>query len=136
MSVGGQFSFTAQATDLAGNTSSLSAALDVSVNPPATGSQSAVVLSASLSIGSILSTNADGSSNTIATPTISGVATANSEVVVFDNGVIIGTALVDPTGSWTFTSSTLSTGRQELTFEADNQAGTFSAVACPIIIQV
>ncbi len=135
LSMDSQYSFTAQSTDLAGNTSSLSATTNVSLAWPTTWVQAATMSSATLSINSILSINADGSFNTIATPTINGVATANSEVAVFDDGIIIGTAFVDPTGAWTFTTSTLSSERQELTFEAVNQAGTFSAVADPITLQ-
>ena len=116
--------------------SSLSATYSVTQVQPSGSAQSPTVSGVSLSIGSILSTNADGSFNTIATPTITGVATANSEVAVFDDGVVIGVALVDSSGTWSFTCSTLSTERQQLTFEDVNQLGTFSAVASPITIQV
>jgi hypothetical protein len=133
---GGQYSFTAQATDIAGNTSSPSAIQRVTLAPPPATVQAATVFSASLSIGSILSTNADGSFNTIAAPTISGVATANSDVAVFDDGVIIGQAVVNSTGGWSFTSPTLLTGQHQLTFEAVNSLGIFSAAAYPITIQV
>jgi len=205
LSIGVQYSFTAQATDIAGNTSSRSATTNVILVTPTTGAQAATVSSASLSVGSFVSVNADGSfnvitasttsgaatpappapptpgpapptpgpapptpgpappapgpappapgpappapappgpqppgaqANAIATPTISGLATPNSEVVVFDDGVIIATALVDPKGNWSFTIPTLSTGQQQLTFEAVNQNGTFSAVAYPITIRV
>jgi hypothetical protein len=74
--------------------------------------------------------------NTIATPTFSGVATANSQVAVLEDGMIIGTAPVDATGNWTFTCSTLTNGLHKLAFEAVNQLGIFSAVACPMMIQV
>ncbi|MGP0064101.1 MAG: Ig-like domain-containing protein [Isosphaeraceae bacterium] len=134
-SVGVTYTLTAQATDVAGNVSSPSATFSVTQVSPSGAAQSPTVSSASLSAGSILSTNADGSFNTIATPTINGAATANTEVAVFDDGVVIGVALVDSTGTWSFTCSTLSTVRQELTFEDINQLGTFSAVACPITIQ-
>ena len=136
LSIGSKYSFTAQSTDVAGNTSSPSATTNVILVRPTRGAQAATVSSATLSNDSILSTNADGSFNTIATPTINGVATANSEVAVFDDGIIVGIALVDTTGNWSFTCSTLSAVRQQFTFEAVNQVGTFSAVAQPITIQV
>ncbi len=136
-SVGLTYSITAQATDVAGNVSGLSAAYSVTeVRQPALVAAAPTVSDVSLSSGSILSTNADGSFNTNATPTITGVATANSEVAVFDDGVVIGVALVGSSGTWSFTCSTLSAGRQQLTFEDVNQLGTFSAVASPITIQV
>ncbi len=134
--VGTTYSITAQATDVAGNVSSLSAAYSVLVVQPSGPAQSATVSNVSLSTGSILSTNADGSFDTIATPTITGDATANSQVAVFDDGVVIGVAFVDSTGNWSFTCSTLSAVRQQFTFEAVNKVGTFSAVAQPITIQV
>ncbi len=134
--VGMTYTLTAQATDVAGNVSSRSAPYSVTQVKQSGPSQAPTVSGVSLSLGSILSTNADGSFDTIATPTLSGVATANSEVAVFDDGVVIGVALVNSMGAWTFTCSTLATGQQELTFEDINQVGTFSAMACPITIQV
>jgi hypothetical protein len=75
-------------------------------------------------------------SNSIATPTFSGVATANSQVAVLEDGMIIGTAPVDATGNWIFTGNPLTSGLHEMAFEAVNQLGVFSAVADPMTIQV
>jgi hypothetical protein len=74
--------------------------------------------------------------NTIATPTFSGVASANAWVAVLEDGMIIGTAPTDATGNWTFTCNTLTSGLHKMAFEAVNQLGVFSAVADPITIQV
>ncbi len=135
-SVGSTYVLTAQSTDIAGNVSSLSAAYSVTQVQSSGSTQAPTVSGVSLAMGSIITTNADGSFNTIATPTITGAATANSEVAVFDDGVVIGVALVGSSGTWSFTCTTLSTGRQYLTFEDVNQVGTFSALASPITIQV
>ena len=135
-SVGSTYTMTAQSTDIAGNVSSVSATYSVTQVQSSGSSQAPTVSGVSLAMGSIITTNADGSFTTIATPTVSGIATANSEVAVFDDGVVIGVALVGSSGTWSFTCTTLSTGRQYLTFEDVNQVGTFSAVASPITIQV
>ncbi len=74
--------------------------------------------------------------NAIATPTFCGVATSNAQVAVLEDGMIIGTALVNSQGNWSFTCPTLTTGQHHFSFEAVNALGTFSAVACPTTIQV
>ncbi len=136
LSLGVSYSFTAQATDVAGNVSILSAARVVIPVQPPTSAPAASVSAAFLSIGSILGINVDGSFNTTATPTITGLATPNSEVAVLDDGVIIGVALVNSMGSWSFSAPTLSAGRQVLTFEAVNQLGNISSPSHPITIMV
>ncbi len=73
---------------------------------------------------------------TIATPTFSGVATANSQVAVLEDGMIIGTATANAAGNWTFTCNALTSGLHRMSFMAVNQLGVFSAVADPMTIQV
>ena len=134
--VGVTYGITVRATDLAGNVSSPSATYGMTVVQAPSCAPPVAVSSASLAAGSILGTNPDGSFNTIATPTISGTATANSEVVVLEDNTIIGIASVNASGSWSFTSPTLTPGRHRLSFEAVNQLGVFSAAADPLTIQV
>ena len=134
--VGVTYGITVRATDLAGNVSSPSPTYGMTVVQSPSCAPPAAVSSASLAAGSILGTNPDGSFNTIATPTISGTATANSEVVVLEDNTIIGVASVNASGSWSFTSPTLTPGRHRLSFEAVNQLGAFSAAADPLTIQV
>jgi hypothetical protein len=74
--------------------------------------------------------------NSIATPKFSGVASANAQVAVLEDGMIIGTAPTDANGNWTFTCNTLTSGLHKMAFEAVNQLGVFSAVADPMTIQV
>ena len=135
-SVGIAYGITARATDIAGNVSNSSATYLATVAYIPLWAPAATVSSASLAASSILGTNADGSFNTTATPTISGTATANSSVVVFEDGVIIGMASANSAGNWSFTSPTLTSGRHRLTFEAVNLLGIFSVAADPMIIQV
>ncbi len=135
-SVGVAYGITARATDIAGNVSNSSATYLATVVYLPLFAPSATVSSASLAASSILGTNADGSFNTTATPTVSGTASSNSQVAVFEDGIIIGMASANSAGNWSFTSPALTSGRHRLTFEAVNLLGLFSAVADPITIQV
>jgi hypothetical protein len=74
--------------------------------------------------------------NTIATPTFSGVATANAQVVVLEDGMVIGAVATDASGNWTYTCDTLTSGLHRMVFEAVNVLGSFSAAADPMTIQV
>ena len=135
-SVGVAYGITAQATDIAGNVSSSSATYLVTVVQPPSWAPSATVSSASLAAGSILGTNADGSFNTTATPTISGTATANSQVAVFEDGDHHRDGLRQLGGELVLHRPALTSGRHRLTFEAVNLLGIFSAAADPLTIQV
>ncbi|MBD9517417.1 Ig-like domain-containing protein, partial [Pseudomonas sp. PDM22] len=62
------------------------------------------------------------------TPALSGGADAGSTVVIYDNGVKIGTATATGDGKWTFTPSTdLSEGEHKFTVDATDAAGNTSA---------
>ena len=124
--------FTAQATDLAGNVSLSSATYFVIMAARTASATTARCSSASLTASSILSTNPDGTFNTVATPTISGLATQNSLVAVLEDGVIIGSVAVDSGGNWSFTCPALRTGLHRFSFEAVNQLGILSVAVDPI----
>jgi hypothetical protein len=132
----GTYTFTATATDVAGVTSGLSSPLSVALLPPASWAAAAFVSNVNLAASSVLGTNPDGYIDTTTTPTITGTATANSEVLVLEDGVIIGAALVGSSGAWSFTCSTLTTGVHKLSFQDANMAGSFSAPTGQITIQV
>jgi hypothetical protein len=127
-------SFTATATDVAGNVSGRSVPYNVTLLPSFLGS--ATLSSVSLATTGVLGVNPDGSIDTGATPTISGVATPLSQVAVFEDGVVIGVAAAGLTGNWSFTSPPLTTGRHRFTFEAANLLGVLSTVVDTLIIQV
>ena len=61
------------------------------------------------------------------TLTLTGTATANSTVKVFDGSTQVGTATADANGAWSVTTSTLTNGGHSLTATATNSAGTSSA---------
>ncbi|HCL5073306.1 TPA: BapA prefix-like domain-containing protein, partial [Salmonella enterica] len=63
-------------------------------------------------------------------PTLSGTAEAGARVEVFDNGVSLGLATLQPNGGWTFTpSQNLEEGAHQLTVIATDAKGNASPAA-------
>ncbi len=135
---GSTITVTATATDQAGVTSASSPSFSVSVVAPPYWQPSApTVPSDSVAAGSILGTTPYGYLETTNTPTINGTATASTEVVVFEDGIVVGVAAVAYWGgTWSFTCPTLTTGVHKLSFEDVNSAGVFSAPTGLLTIQV
>lgn len=130
----GAHSFTAQATDAAGNTSvsSASFSLTIDTTPPAL----PVLTSILDDVGNAATPVANGGLTNDAQPTLSGTAEAGSTVKIFDNGVQIGS--VTATGvAWSFTPSpALGNGSHNLTFTATDAAGNVSAPTAGYVINV
>ncbi|WP_255631901.1 Ig-like domain-containing protein, partial [Caballeronia sp. dw_19] len=73
------------------------------------------------------STTADGH------PHISGTGTAGATVKVYDSSTLIGSAVVDVTGKWSFTPSTdMASGAHSITATQTNAAGTTGAASAAI----
>ncbi len=125
----GIYSFTATATDLAGNTGSASA--DYVVD---TGLSSPVFTSITSDSGI---SNSDQITND-ATLTINGTAPAGSTVSITRGGVgVVGSATADGAGAWVFnyTSTTLPNGQH--TFTATASTGSISSPAsAPFLVTV
>ncbi|MCC8405626.1 Ig-like domain-containing protein, partial [Paraburkholderia sp. MMS20-SJTN17] len=130
----GQWSFTAS-TDLADGLHSLTA----TATNPATGNVSPssdswaitvdtgvaapVITTVIDDVGLIQGPVNDGGVTDDARPTVRGTAEAGSTVSVYDNGRLIGTAVADSNGQWSFTPSTnLADGSHSLTATATNPA--------------
>ena len=96
-------SFTATATDAAGNTGVASAALAVTIDTTAPVAPS--IASFSTDSGMV----GDGITNDT-TLTLTGTAEANSTVKVFDGATLLGSATANGSGAWSFTTGTLSNG--------------------------
>ncbi|MGK8542453.1 BapA/Bap/LapF family large adhesin [Enterobacter cloacae] len=127
-------SFTAQATDAAGNTSASSASFSLTIDttPPAL----PVLTSILDDVGNAATPIADGGTTNDAQPTLSGTAEAGSTVKIFDNGVQIGSVTATG-GAWSFTPSpALSNGPHTLTFTATDAAGNASAPTAGYTINV
>ena len=117
----GSHTFSAQATDAAGNLSVVSSDFTVTID---TSVPTAPVVTA---ISDDTGTAGDGitSDNTLV---ISGTATANITVETFLDGVSIGTTSADGSGNWSFdyTATTLLDASYVLTATTINNAGTSS----------
>ena len=100
-------SFTATATDAAGNTGVASSALAVTVVPPAA---APVITSFSPDTGVV----GDGITDP-AILTLTGTAVANSTVNVSDGSTLLGTATASGTGAWSFTTIPLPDGVHSFT---------------------
>lgn len=130
----GAHSFTAQATDAAGNTSVSSASFSLTIDtaPPAL----PVLTSILDDVGNAATPVANGGITNDAQPTLSGTAEAGSTVKIFDNGVQIGSVTATG-GAWSYTPSpALSNGPHTLTFTATDAAGNASAPTAGYTINV
>ncbi|WP_373534016.1 DUF4347 domain-containing protein, partial [Microcoleus sp.] len=106
------YAFTATATDAAGNTSTPSSAVNliVDANAPATPTF----------------TTTSGTTND-STPTLVGTAEPNSTVNILQGTTVLGTAIVDALGNWSFTPTTaLADGNYPFTATATDATGNTS----------
>lgn len=130
----GAHSFTARATDAAGNTSVPSAtfSLTIDTTPPAQPSLSSIVDD----VGNAATPIANGGLTNDAQPTLTGTAEAGATVKIFDNGVQIGSVTATG-GAWSFTPTTpLANGQHSLTFTATDAAGNASTPTTGYVINV
>ncbi|WP_343553311.1 Ig-like domain-containing protein, partial [Pantoea sp.] len=83
--------------------------------------------------GDVLAPIASGSLTNDNQPLLSGKGTPGSNVRVYDNGQLIGSAVVDDNGQWQFKPATaLSDASHELSFSEVNSDGVESAQSAPI----
>ena len=69
------------------------------------------------------------------TLTLTGTATANSTVEVFDGSTQLGTAAVNSSGAWSYVASTLANGSHSFT-ATDTVAGNVSALSAVLSVTV
>ena len=109
-------SFTATATDVAGNTGAASAALAITVDTVAPNAP-------------VIATDAIVNTNEIL---LTGTAEANSTVKVYDGATLLGSATANGSGAWSYTTSPLSNGTHAFTATATDVAGNTSPASQPI----
>jgi hypothetical protein len=127
----GVHALSAYTVDPAGNVSFPSGTLSVTIDAvaPVIGTPD---LSATTDTGS--SSTDDITANT--TPTFTGTAEASSVVKVYDGATLLGTVNASGTGTWSFTSSTLTAGTHSLTATATDAAGNVSAASSPLSVVI
>ena len=107
---------TATATNASGQTSSASAATNVTVDTKAP--------TAPVEVGdSVVNTNH---------VLLNGTAEAGSTITIYDGTTVVGTATTGSNGTWTVTTSALSSGAHDLTATATDVAGNVSALSQPL----
>ncbi len=127
--VDGKYAIQAQVIDLAGNTSGIvSQDFTVDTTPP----EPLSGLDLHDDVGSIQGTVPKGGETDDARPEFKGKAPADAEHVnVYDNGQLVGTAIVQPDGTWSFTPNMpLAAGPHSLTATPVDVAGN-EGVATP-----
>jgi len=116
----GVHNFTAAATDPAGNTSPQTgpASWTIDTTPPAAPTVISVGTDTGVAGDKVTSDN---------TLTVTGTAEPGSTVRLYDNGVLVGTAVADANGNYTITTAGLADGQHPLTVTATDASGNTSA---------
>ncbi|MFW5440402.1 MAG: beta strand repeat-containing protein, partial [Methylophilaceae bacterium] len=124
----GTYNITAQATDVAGNTGVVSAALPIEVD---TGDPAAPTVTSISNDTGASGTDEITSDNTLI---FNGTAEANSSVEVFIDGVSVGTTTANGAGVWAFdhTGTTLADGTYNITAQATDTAGNTGVVSAAL----
>ena len=130
----GPHSLTVKATDIAGNTSSASAALSITIDTAAPATVAVPILATASDTGV---SNGDGITS-VNRPTITGRAEAGSTVTLYDtNGVtVLGTTTADLNGNWRITSTVLADGVHSLTVKATDVAGNTNNASAPLSVTI
>jgi hypothetical protein len=127
----GTYSFGATATDGANCASDPSAPLNLVL-----GLGAPYVSAPSLTTSSIIGTGSGGVPITTATPTLTGTATPGSTVTIVDGNTVLGTAVADANGLWTFTTPTLAKGTHSIRVFDTDLFGNSSLLSAALALQV
>jgi hypothetical protein len=127
----GAHSITAKATDLAGNQGSASPALSVTLDttPPGVPSTPDLDAASDSGVSNIDNTTSD------ATPTFTGTADAATAVTIYDLAAAVGSTAT-PTGSWSVTTSPLTSALHSVTVKATDTAGNTSAPSTALLVTI
>ena len=124
----GAHSITTGLVDTAGNTSAPSPALAVTIDTTLPATPAAPDLTAGTDTGSSSTDNI----TKFNTPVFTGSGSPGDTITIKDGATVLGTAVVAPNGTWTFTSSVLTDGVHQITTTATDTAGNTS-VASPAL---
>ncbi|MDQ2911095.1 MAG: Ig-like domain-containing protein, partial [Actinomycetota bacterium] len=123
----GTHAIAVDAKDLAGNSSTVSPTLNITIDTVAPGTPAVPALDAASDSGA---SSSDGITND-STPTFTGNAEPNAAMKVFDGTALKGTASADGAGSYSVTSSLLADGVHSMSTSASDLAGNESARSGP-----
>ena len=120
----GSHTYTAKATDAAGNESEPSSAVTVTVDTEAPSVP-------------VIGSPADGTITNDSIPTFSGTTEASSMVELFDGGTPLGKVTADGSGDWSFIpSSALGDGNHSMTAKATDAAGNTSSASATVSVTI
>ncbi len=128
----GAHTLTARGMDAAGNTSTLSSAVVITIDTVVPNAPTSVTLAP----GSDSGTSNTDRLTKITTPTLSGSAEANSTVTLYSGATAVGTATASGAGAWTVTTASLADGVNTLTVRATDAAGNTSAASSPLTVTI
>ena len=118
----GSHSLTSKAMDTAGNLSVASTALNITVDTVSPGAP------ALLSFSPDSNVVGDGITN-VNHVTLNGAAAAGGTVKIYDGTTLIGSAVANSSGTWSFATATLSDGKHTFTGKAIDAAGNLSVAS-------
>ncbi len=121
----------ASAVDRAGNTSTPSGSLTVTIDTTAPAGPSL-----RLAPGSDTGASTTDNLTNRVQPTLTGSAEASSTVTLYDGALAIGMATADGSGLWSIVASTLATGAHTLTASAVDVAGNTGSASGPLTVTV
>jgi Ca2+-binding RTX toxin-like protein/cytoskeletal protein CcmA (bactofilin family) len=123
----GSHSFTATVTDATGNVTA-STAYTLMIDTTAPGAPA--IQAAMDNVGAVQGPVANAGFTNDTTPTLNGMAEANSTVSIYDGTKLLGVVIAASNGSWTFTpSAALAQGSHSFTATATDAAGNLSVAS-------
>jgi hypothetical protein len=128
----GAHSITTGLVDTAGNTSVPSTALAVTIDTTLPATPAAPDLTAGTDTGSSSTDN----NTKINTPVFTGSGSPGDTITIKDGTTVLGTAVVAPNGTWTFTSPVLTDGVHQITTTATDTAGNTSAASPALAVTI
>lgn len=131
----GAHSITVTATDAVGNASLPSAAIGFTVDT--TAPVAPVLASVTDDIGSLTGALTSAGVTDDVLPTLAGTAEAGATVSIYDNGTLIGSALANGSGGWSFTPGVaLTEGNHSITLRATDSAGNQGPASTAFTLRV
>ncbi|MFV7530393.1 Ig-like domain-containing protein [Enterobacter mori] len=131
----GNHSFTATVTDGVGRTSEPTGGFGIVVDTKAPDAASDLLVTDN--VGAYQGPVVSGDTTDDNTPTLSGKAEPGSTVNIIDNGQVIGTAKVNPDGTWSYTpDQPLANGAHDLTTTVTDPSGNTGPEGSHVVITV